>query len=50
MGRDATCRCREGGALRRREDARRRGQEAAHAMADWDWKKQVPRLIDLLEG
>ena len=35
---------------RDREDARRRGQEAAHAMADWDWKKQVPRLIDLLEG
>ena len=35
---------------RGREDARQRGQEAAHAMADWDWKKQVPRLIDLLEG
>jgi hypothetical protein len=34
---------------RDREDARRRGQEAAQAMADWDWKKQVPRLIDLLE-
>ena len=34
---------------RDREDACRRGQEAAHAMADWDWKKQVPRLIDLLE-
>ena len=34
---------------RGREDARRRGQEAAHAMAAWDWKKQVPRLIDLLE-
>ena len=35
---------------RDREDACQRGQEAAHAMADWDWKKQVPRLIDLLEG
>ena len=35
---------------RDREDARRRGQEAARAMADWDWKKQVPRLINLLEG
>jgi hypothetical protein len=34
---------------RDREDARRRGQEAARAMADWDWKKQVPRLTDLLE-
>jgi len=34
---------------RDREDARRRGQEAAHAMPDWDWKNQVPRLIDLIE-
>jgi hypothetical protein len=35
---------------RGRDAARRRGQKAVHAMADWDWKKQVPRLIDLLEG
>ena len=34
---------------RGRKDAHRCGQESAQAMADWDWKKQVPQLIELVE-